>query len=676
MWKWAAFTVFSALAAQAQPADPAYAPLDRAYQALRARDYDTAVAQFEAAAALAPSRSSIRKDLAYTLLKIGENEAARDQFHEAMRLDPSDHHVALEYAFLCYETRQRAEARRIFDRVRKNGDPQSRATAEQAFQNVDRPLAEGIARWSRAVELTPDNFSAHHELARLAEERDELALAAEHYEKAWRLRSSERSLLLDLGRVWKALGRTADSNAALLAASRGAQPRVAEQAKELIPSRYPYLYEFERALELDPANVELRREYAYLLLEMGRKAEAEQQFRTIVAAAPDDALSTAQLGFLLLARNDTGAARPLLDRVLKSGDEELADRVRAALHLPRTLKKREETPRDRAGREARELAKKSLDAGYLKDALKYLEIAHEADPMDFEVMLKLGWTYNILKQDGEAVKWFNLARKSPDPAVASEAATAWKNLQPGLARFHTTAWTFPFYSTRWHDVFNYAQVKTEMRLGRLPFRPYVSMRFIGDTRGALNAGETGVAPQYLSESSVIAGLGVATRNWRGLMGWFEAGESMKYRGRESGGRMLPDYRGGVAFARGFGRLLTNGSHGWFAETNADGVFVSRFGDDFITYWQNRTGYTAPSSETGGFHAQLYWNWNITFDAKRQYWANYIESGPGVRVRWAALPRGLTFSVNALRGKYLIQEGNPRGPVFYDLRVGFWYAFTH
>ena len=32
-----------------------------------------------------------------------------------------------------------------------------------------------------------DNFSAHYELATLAEQRDELELAAEHYEKAWRL---------------------------------------------------------------------------------------------------------------------------------------------------------------------------------------------------------------------------------------------------------------------------------------------------------------------------------------------------------------------------------------------------------------------------------------------------------------------------------------------------------
>src|SRR5262249_2844505 len=145
------------------------------------------------------------------------------------------------------------------------------ATAEQAFQNIDRPLAEGIARWQKALEMSPDNFSAHQELASLAEQRDELELAAEHYEKAWRLRPDERSLMLDLGRVWKQLRRTEQAAYLLLAASRAGPPRVADKARELLPSRYPYPYEFEKALELDPGNFELRRELAYLLLEMGKK---------------------------------------------------------------------------------------------------------------------------------------------------------------------------------------------------------------------------------------------------------------------------------------------------------------------------------------------------------------------------------------------------------------------
>src|SRR5580692_2898252 len=90
----------------AQPSgvpDPVSDPLNRAYSAVKAADYDSAVGQFLQAIDLAPQRPSIRKDLAYTYLKTGENDLAREQFHQAMLLDPKDLSVAMEYAFLCFE---------------------------------------------------------------------------------------------------------------------------------------------------------------------------------------------------------------------------------------------------------------------------------------------------------------------------------------------------------------------------------------------------------------------------------------------------------------------------------------------------------------------------------------------------------------------------------------------
>src|ERR1039457_1221513 len=153
---------FATVLGSAQPHDA-----DRASPALRARDYDVAVPAFLAAIQAAPTRADLRKDLAYTYLKIGEPTLARDQFHAAMRLDPADTTAALEYAFLCNETKQQAEARRVFDRVRRAGN----ATAEQAFHNIDDPLAAGIARWQRAIELGADHFSDHFELATRSEEQ-------------------------------------------------------------------------------------------------------------------------------------------------------------------------------------------------------------------------------------------------------------------------------------------------------------------------------------------------------------------------------------------------------------------------------------------------------------------------------------------------------------------------
>lgn len=642
----------------AQSADSAGEPLSRAYEALRARDYATAVAGFRSGIAAAPARASIRKDLGYTYLKIGENELAREQFQTAMEIDPADAQVAMEYAFLCHEAKEQARARRIFDRIRKTGNH----VAEEAFHNIDDPLAAGIERWTRAIEMGADNFGAHWELATLAERRDQLELAASHYERAWRLVPERRFVLVDLGRVLKALGRPGQANAALLAASRGGEPRAAEMARELLPQHYPYVAEFRSALEMDPDNSELRREFGYLLLRMGRPADAEREFRAVTERTPSDLLSATQLGFLLFGRGEQAAARPLFDRVLAGEDEDLANRVRAVLRMPQVLRKRTEA--QPTSIDAKVMAERSMKAGYMKDALKYLELAHEADPGDFEVMLKLGWAHNILKDDPLAIRWFDLARKSPDPQVASEAGGAWQNLRKARRRFRTSGWMFPVFSSRWRDVFSYGQVRTELRTN-LPIHPFMTVRFVGDTRGTMGA----TNPQYLSESSVILGLGVTTRTWHGITGWVEAGSAVSYLKRQ----MLPDYRGGVSLSRTVGSSLRAESSGWFAELTGDGVFMSRFGNDFLAYGRSRLGYT---SGPGWLRTQMYWNANVTFDIRRELWANQVETGPGFRFAAAPLPESMYATFDFLRGAYRLGNGDGLRPHFFDVRAGVWYAFSY
>ncbi len=635
----------AAVLASAQPRDLVFQASDRAYTALRARDYDVAVPAFLAAVQAAPGRADIRKDLAYTLLKIGEPVQAREQFHEAMRLDPADTAAALEYAFLCYETKQQAEARRVFDRLRRTGN----ATAEQAFHNIDDPLAAGIARWQRAIELGADNFSAHFELATLAEQRGELELAATHFERAWRILPDRRTVLVDLGRVWLAMGRAVDAGSALLAASYGGEPRAAEMARELLPARYPFVSEFRQALALDPDNHDLRRELGYLLLRMGRAEEAETEFRILSRSAPEDLLSATQLGFLLYARGEKVAAAPLFDRVLAGQNDDLANRVRAVLRMPQVLRPRSGAAP--ASIDAKIMAERSIKAGYMKDALKYLEVAHESDPGDFDVMRKLGWTNNILHRDAIASRWFDLARRSPDPTIAAEAREGFHNLRAAAERFRTTAWLFPLFSTRWHDLFAYGQVKTEINLA-FPIHPYASLRFVGDTRRTLGGG----SPQYLSESSFILAVGAASRPWHGVTAWGEAGTAISY----LKGHMLPDYRGGLSVTRS---LLREGS-AWLADATIDALYVSRFNQDFLIYTQSRAGYDFGP-------VQLHWNGNVTVDARRQDWANFVETGPGLRI---PIEKSMYATFNLLRGAYLI-ENPSRRKSFNDVRAGFWYAFT-
>ncbi len=646
---------------------------DQAYDALRAHNYDVAIPLFRQSLAAHPAQPSVWKDLAYVLLKTGDNEAAMDAFGATMKLDTADLHVAMEYAFLAYEQNRKIEARRIFNRIRTSAtDPQLRRTAEAAFHNVDSPLAEGIARWKQAVAGAPDNFSAHEELAHLAEQRDELDLAAQHYLLAWKLKPAYRPLLVELGRVYKAAGKTEDAMAALLAASRGAEPHAAEKARELLPTRYPYVYEFRNALTLDQGNIELHRELAYLLLAMSLKLEAEHEFHIVADSATDDLLSAAQLGFLMLGRNDQPAAMPYLQRVLDKDDSELADRVRTALKLPQTLRHREETPRSQVSVQAKELAERSYNKGYMTDALKYLRVAHETDPIDFQVMLKLGWVNNILHDDAEAVKWFELARRSPDEKISNEATSAFRNLNTTEGRQHTTFWTMPFYSSRWQNMFNYSQLKSEFKVPFLPVQPYFSMRFIGDVRGSsLRTSSLGINPQYFSESSIILGVGIRTPQKHGVMAWAEAGTAVRYLNRKDLPLAVSDYRAGLSIAHAWRGPVSHS----FIETTNDAVYISRFQNNGILYSQNRIGYQWPGEDANGTRVAVYWNINATVDMRRQYWANFAETGPGIRFRFSGMPSGLMFTSNFLRGAQLINTANPGRPNFYDLRMGFWYAIS-
>ena len=467
--------------------------LTQAYAALQKKDYDSAIEFFKQGLALQPANAGAHKDLAYTYLKAGENPDARDEFAAALKLNPEDETAALEFAFLAFETKKPIEARRMFDKLRKSGaTAATRATAERAFQNVDKPLALSIARWQQAIAQSPkpndlNMFSAHWELAQTAELRDELTLAAREYEICREIKPQLPELLLHLARVWQEIGRGEDAQAGLLAASRSSDSRTAEQAIEVFGKRYPYPYEFVSALKLDPRNFKLRRELAYLYLAMNDKPKAIEQFELILSINPKDSAAREQLNAL---------------RGFKTRPDEIPHPATPLAPSASSV-------------DPKAMGLKSLAAGYNNDAIKYLQQALEQDPKDSEVMLKLGWAYNAAKRDDQAKIWFDRARHAEDKQIASEASKAFHNLN-GDVRPQATVWALPMYSSRWHDLFAYSQIKQTIPipgLGRVNklMSFYVSTRFTGDVKSGL-IGKNVQFPQYLSESAFIVGVGRGEQN--------------------------------------------------------------------------------------------------------------------------------------------------------------------
>ncbi len=661
--RFACFWVILAGLVQGYGQTPGGADVNRAYQSLAQKDYDSAIELFRQALAKEPGNAGVHKDLAYTLLKAGENADARDEFESALKLNPNDESAALEYAFLCYETKKQIEARRTFNRLRHNGSAATRVTAQQAFQNIDRPLADGIARWKEALaRATNPNelpmFSAHWELAQLAELRDELPLAAEQYEICRRLKPTVEEFLLDLARVWQQINRIDDAGAALLAASRCQDSRTAELALDQLDPRYPYPYEFLNAIKLDPQNVRLRRELGFLYLAMHEQREAMEQFEQVLVIEPHDELSREQLDAL------RGVKRTPQTSVLPATPGATVESAASA----------SASGASSAGY-AKSMGMKSLKLGYIPDAIKYLQRAHEDDPEDAEVVLDLAWAYNAAKRNEEALECFDEARHSDNAGVASEATKAFHNLN-GDPVAQTTVWVMPMFSTRWKDGFTYGQIKRTIPLPWLGTANnlisfYVSMRFDGDVKSGL---PQGVAPLYFSENALIFGAGVSSRPWHHITGWAEAGEALDYLpGKTNAGRAIADYRGGINVAKGFGNLLGGNHAGYFYETTADGIYVSRFDKDWLLYWQQRSGRTFRA--WGNTFAQALFNLNFTQDVKRQYWANTVEMGPGIKFHPPGMPPNAYLSADFLRGVYTNNAGNPRGPNYYDFRVSVWYAIT-
>ena len=262
-------------------------------------------------------------------------------------------------------------------------------------------------------------------------------------------------------------------------------------------------------------------------------------------------------------------------------------------------------------------------------------------------MLKLGWVYNVLHDDREAVKWFNLASKSSDPSISSEAGKAYHNLAPAISAPADYGLDLPVLL---HPLARRLRLRPNQNRAeaRPPSHSSLSVRTIRRRYARDYRTHDGQAePQYLSESSFIFGAGVATLPWRGITGWFEAGEAVNYLpSRTDVGTMIPDYRGGISYAKGFGHLL-NSSKGLFSETNDDAVFVSRFQDDMIYYSQNRSGYTFASS--GRFRRFASRSSIGTPMSPRTGCMNTglttVETGPGLRFRFRDLPKSLLFSVN-------------------------------
>ena len=604
----------AAISAAAQPAD-------RAYAALRARDYDTAIAHFLAAIAAAPARADLRKDLAYTYLKIGETALARDQFREAMRLDPADTTAALEYAFLCYETKQQAEARRIFDRLRRADRPLAHRRTRLP-QHRRPPRRRHRRAGNSAIALGADNFSAHFELATLAEQRDDLALAATHYERAWRLLPDRRTVLVDLGRVWKALGRADDANAALLAASRGGEPRAAELARELLPARYPFVPEFRARPRARPRQPRTPPRARLPAAPHGPRrpkpkpsSASSPRTRPTTCSPPPSSASSS---------TPAASASPPSRSSIASSPATTKSSPTASAPSCACRRSSSPAPQPPARLHRRQGHGRTLPQGRLHEGCAQVPRSRpRSRPRRFRrhAPARLDQQHPAPRSPSPSAGSTSPAEVS-DPRIAAEAARAYRNLRAASRALPHLRLALP------HVLHPLAR-RLRLRPGQdrvQPRPPVPPLPQHPPDRRHRAWRRTSPSEASSSPSAWPPVPGAA------LIAWGEAGTAISYLNRHA----LPDYRGGIAYAR------TLRANRRFADNHPRRPLRQPL----------RPRFPASTPKPAPATAPVYWNVNLTVDARRQDWANFVETGPGLRV---PLAESLYLTFNALRGRYLLDS---------------------
>jgi len=166
------------------------------------------------------------------------------------------------------------------------------------------------------------------------------------------------------------------------------------------------------------------------------------------------------------------------------------------------------------------------------------------------------------------------------------------------------------------------------------------------------------SPQYLSESSFILAVGVATAPWHGS----QAGPSRLATATSAAN--LPDYRGGISLARGMGHTLCGESSGWFADTTLEcrlcQPFRQRFSWSTIkpvwdSLWPPRRC------------AAAFLERQPDFDSQRRM-GNFGDRAGTPNCEFFAAQIDVRDGY-LLRGAYLINTGIRGGPEFHDFARG-------
>jgi tetratricopeptide (TPR) repeat protein len=328
----------------------------RAQTALRANDAGTAEREFRAILALDPKNAAAHTNLGALAFSHGDCRAASQEFHFALAAQPS-----------------LTQAQALLGICQKRlGDPAARATLEKSFQKLrDKPLRIQVGM----------------ELAGLYDREGNLDATASVMRSLVALDPENVDILFAAQRVYSELADDTLNKLAVVAPQSERMQQVIAERLINAGDLQGAIEHYKRALEINPHLPGVRYELAEAILESSpndvqAQAEAEKELGTAVKIDGESARTECLFGRIAVLRSDQEGAYAHYNRAFTLNPSDVV----AQLGLGRAL-----TTMEKPG-----------------EAMKYLRMAVQSDPLNGEAHYRLALLYRTLQKKDEAQKEMQL----------------------------------------------------------------------------------------------------------------------------------------------------------------------------------------------------------------------------------------------------------------------------
>jgi tetratricopeptide (TPR) repeat protein len=257
---------------------------------------ERAISEYKAAMAADPGSLFLRTELAELYWRVNRVDEAVSEAQAVLKINPNN-----------------ADAHRLLGHIYLRNLSQG-----QTDQTAQQNLSKAIEHFEALVKIDPSDTDSYVVLGRLYKLNNQGDKAEEAFKKVLTSDPSSRDALLSLGQLYIDQGRYDDAISLLGGVSD-------DEMDSSLLGMLAYAYgqnrnvdkaveNFEKALEQDPQNQELRRSYSEVLMANGRTDAAREQLTKILQADPQDGATYLRLGQLDRQIGKFDQARQELER--------------------------------------------------------------------------------------------------------------------------------------------------------------------------------------------------------------------------------------------------------------------------------------------------------------------------------------------------------------------------